>query len=90
MADANVNQEIKEALKEKKVIIGSRTVIKGMKRGSLHTVIYASNCPESVRKDIEYYTKAGFTPIKEFVGNSILLGELCGKPFNVLLIGIKK
>lgn len=87
---ANVNQEIKEAMKEKKIIIGSRTVMKGVKRGHINSVIYASNCPENMMKDIEYYSKSNFVAIKEFSGNSLQLGEVCGKPFNVLLVGIKK
>ena len=86
----SINQEIKEALKEKRVIIGSRTVMKGVKVGSLGSVIYASNCPESTKKDLEHYSQAGFIPVKKFEGNSVQLGELCGKPFNVLMLGIRK
>jgi len=87
---ANVNQEIKEAMKEKRIIIGSRTVMKGVKRGHINSVIYASNCPQETRKDLEYYSKSGFLGLKEFQGNSVQLGELCSKPFNVLLVGIRK
>jgi large subunit ribosomal protein L30e len=85
-----INQEIKEAIKEKKMMIGSRTVVKSVKKGLIHNVIYASNCPENTRKDMEYYSKNGFITVREFNGTSVQLGELCGKPFNVLLIGIKK
>jgi large subunit ribosomal protein L30e len=87
---AAVNQEIKEAMKEKKIVIGSRTVIKGVKKGHISSVVYASNCPQETRKDLEYYSKNGFLGLKEFGGNSVQLGELCGKPFNVLLVGIRK
>ena len=90
MAAANVNQEIKEAMKEKKILIGSRTVMKGVKRGHIDSVIYASNCPEETKKDLEYYSKSGFLGVKQFKGNSVQLGEICGKPFNVLLVGIRK
>jgi large subunit ribosomal protein L30e len=86
----NVSQEIKDAIKEKRIIIGSRTVIKGVKKGRISSVVYASNCPEGIRKDLEYYSKGGFMGLKEFMGNSVQLGELCGKPFNVLLVGIIK
>ncbi|MEM7816111.1 MAG: ribosomal L7Ae/L30e/S12e/Gadd45 family protein [Candidatus Aenigmatarchaeota archaeon] len=82
--------QIKEAEKEKKLVIGSRTVIKGIKRGIIHSVIYASNCPETIRKDLEYYAKNLFISIRQFEGNSLQLGEACGKPFSVLLVGIKK
>jgi len=87
---ATLNQEIKEAMKEKRIIIGSRTVIKGVKRGHINNVIYASNCPQETRKDLEYYSKNEFVAVKEFSGNSVQLVELCGKPFNVLLVGIRK
>lgn len=85
-----VNQEIKEALKEKKIVIGGRTVMKGVKRGHITSLIYASNCPESMMKDLQYYSQNSFVAIKEFGGNSLQLGEACGKPFNVLVVGIKK
>lgn len=87
---ANINQEIREAIKEKKILIGTRTVIKSVKSGAVTNVIYASNCPENTKKDLEYYSKNEFMSMRQFEGNSFQLGELCGKPFNVLLIGIKK
>ena len=87
---ANINQEIREAIKENKILIGTRTVIKSVKAGSVTNVIYASNCPENTRKDLEYYSKSDFLTIKQFEGNSFQLGELCGKPFNVLMVAIRK
>jgi large subunit ribosomal protein L30e len=87
---ASTTQEIKEAIKEKKIIIGSRTVMKGVKRGHVTSLIYASNCPEGMMKDLAYYSKSNFVAIKEFGGSSLQLGEACGKPFNVLVVGIKK
>jgi large subunit ribosomal protein L30e len=86
----NANQEIKEAIKEKRIVIGSRTVMKGVKRGHITSLIYASNCPEGMMKDIAYYSQNNFVAIKEFNGSSLQLGEACGKPFNVLMVGIKK
>ncbi len=86
----NINQEIRDAIKEGKMVIGTRTVMKGAKRGSVSSIIYASNCPENTKKDLQYYASGEFISVKEFKGSSFQLGELCGKPFNVLLIGIKK
>jgi len=85
-----LNQEIREALKEKRIIIGSRSVVKGVKRGYLKGVVAASNCPDSLKKDLDYYAANAFITIKEFKGSSVQLGELCGKPFSILLVGIKK
>ncbi len=86
----NVNQEIKEAMKEKRIVIGGRTVMKGVKRGHIASLIYAANCPESMMKDLVYYSQNSFVSIKEFGGSSLQLGEVCGKPFNVLVVGIRK
>jgi large subunit ribosomal protein L30e len=86
----SINQEIKDAVKDRKLVIGSRSVMKSVKRGVLDNVVFAENCPEITRKDLEYYEKGGFVKIKPFKGTSLQLGEICGKPFNVLLIGIKK
>jgi len=85
-----VNQEIREAIKEKKIVLGSRSVVKGVKRGFLKNVVAASNCPESLRKDLDYYAGNELIAIKDFKGSSAQLGELCGKPFSILLVGIKK
>ncbi len=84
------DQEIREAMKEKRLVIGSRSVMKGVKGGSVKNVVFASNCPENTKKDLEYYASGSFVAIKEFSGSSLQLGELCGKPFNILLVGIKK
>lgn len=85
-----VNQEIKDAAKEKRLVIGSRTVFKGLKKGNLKNVIYSSNCPDAVKEDLKYYTKVSGVKIEEFKGNSDKLGETCKKPFNILILGIKK
>lgn len=83
-------KEIKDAIKSGKIVIGTRTAIKCLKKGSLSLVIYASNCPEAARKDLDHYASVSKTEISGFEGNSVKLGEICGKPFNVLLIGVKK
>jgi large subunit ribosomal protein L30e len=84
------DQEIREAIKEKRIVIGTRSVMKGVKGGGVKNVFFASNCPESTKKDLEYYASGSFVTLMEFSGNSLQLGELCGKPFNILLVGIKK
>ncbi len=83
-------KEIKEAKKANKLIIGTRIVFKNLKQGKLSYVVYASNCPTETKKDLNNYSKISKIKIEEFKGNSVKLGETCGKPFNILLIGIKK
>ncbi|UCC91765.1 MAG: 50S ribosomal protein L30e [Candidatus Aenigmatarchaeota archaeon] len=85
-----VNKEIKEAMEEEKLIIGTKSVMKNIKRKDVKYVICSSNCTEEVIKDLNYYSKNFAVEIKKFKGNSRQLGEICGKPFNVMLLGIKK
>lgn len=85
-----MKKEIAKALKEGKLLIGSRSVLKGIKAGSVKEVFYAKNCPQGTLKDLEHYSEAAKMEVKEFPENSIRLGEICGKPFSVLLVGVKK
>ncbi len=82
-------QIIKEAVKGKKLLIGTRAVLKGMKNTSITTVVLASNCPEETRKDVKHYGDMSKAEIMEFRGDSSKLGEACGKPFKALVVGIK-
>lgn len=83
-------KEIKSAMKEKKLVMGSRSVFKNLKQNIIKSVICASNCPEDKYKDLEYYGKNFGIELKKFKGNSRQLGEICAKPFNIAVLGIKK
>ncbi len=86
----SVNEEVKDAMKGGKLVAGSRRVIKMIKTRDIRTAVYSSNVPEDVLKDLNYYSKNFGIEIKMFKGNSRQLGEFCGKPFNITLLGIKK
>lgn len=86
----SVDKEIKEAMKAKKIVIGSNSVLRGLRVGGLKSVILASNCPQAKLVDLERYSKISGAELNKFAGNSIQLGEICGKPFNVLLVGLRK
>jgi ribosomal protein L30E len=77
---------IKEAQGAGRLLIGSRSVAKGLKAGKVARVIFASNCPEQARKAAASQKAEAL----EFGGDSVRLGESCGKPFTVLMVGIKK
>jgi large subunit ribosomal protein L30e len=81
--------EIREALKSNNIIIGSKRTIKNLKLGKVKKVIIANNCPEKIRKDIEYYAKLSGIEVKEFDGTAKQLGITCGKPFSIAALAIK-
>ncbi len=86
----DIAKVIKDAHESGKLLIGSRSVVKGVRTGKVMHVVYASNCPEGYRKSIAMQAKSGKADVLEFKGDSVRLGETCGKPFTVLMIGIKK
>jgi ribosomal protein L30E len=83
-------KEIKEAIKTKKIFIGTRSVFRGIKQNKVKSVVYASNCPEDKVKDLNRYATISNIKLEKFDGNSAELGEFCGKPFSILMIGIEK
>ncbi len=85
-----IEKDLKEAIKVKKAVMGSNSVIRSLKSGVLKSIVYASNAPENSIKNLQYYSQLGNTTLEKFEGNSKQLGEICGKPFNILLVGLKK
>jgi large subunit ribosomal protein L30e len=85
-----LEREIRNAMKDKKALIGSRSVLKAAKAGMLGSLFYATNTPKSTLRDIRHYAEISKIDTQEYTGNSVQLGELCGKPFSILLLGITK
>lgn len=85
-----VNDDVKEAVKKGKILIGTKSVMRGLKRGEVGLVVYASNTPEGFRSDMERCAGISRAEVKGFNGDSSKLGGLCGKPFNILTVGIRK
>jgi large subunit ribosomal protein L30e len=81
--------ELRNALNEKKVIIGSKQSMKNLKLKNVKLVIVANNCPENIKKDIDYYSKLTGIKVEKFDGTAKQLGVLCGKPFSIAVLAIK-
>ena len=82
--------DIKQALKDKKTVIGTNSVIKNLKLGKLVRVYVTLNCPNTVKEDIERYSDLAKTEIVKLKISNDSLGTLCKKPFSVSLLGIMK
>jgi len=89
MAIADVTKMVKDAHDSGKLLIGSRSVARGLKSGKISHVVLASNCPEGCKKEV---ASAGGPKVDviESKSDSVRLGETCGKPFTVLMVGIVK
>jgi len=81
--------ELRNALKEKNIIIGSKQTVKYLKLKNVKIVVVANNCPENVKKDIEYYSKLTGIKVENFDGTAKQLGVFCGKPFSIAVLAVK-
>ncbi len=80
--------ELKKLLKTNKLILGTEKTQKILRLGTALKVFLSSNCPEQVRKDIEYYAKLVNVPIVQLKQPNDELGTLCKKPYPVSVISI--
>ncbi len=85
----DVDKAIAIAVKTGKVYFGANTAIKSAKTGRAKMIIIASNCPEEIRNDLEYYCKLSGTPLIVYKGTSTDLAMVCGKPFIVSALTIR-
>lgn len=73
----SLDRELKVALKTGKVIFGSKEVLKSISKGKGKLVIVASNCPELIKQQIEYYAKLSNIPVYRAPYTNQELGDMC-------------
>jgi large subunit ribosomal protein L30e len=86
----DVNKAIATTAKTGKVLFGASSALKSAKTRKAKLIIVASNCPKNIREDIEYYCKLSNVPVSIYKGNSLDLGAVCGKPFEVSALTVKE
>ncbi len=84
-----ITKLIKTKIKEKKIVIGYKEVMRLMKTSKPELVIIANDFPEEKKKIVEYNAKISKTEIKEYQKDCVSLGLLCGKPFPIGILAIK-
>jgi large subunit ribosomal protein L30e len=81
-------EELKEALKDKKAIIGTDRTLKNLKMNKVKKVYISSNCDENVKDDLKHYCKLYSIPLIELKENNEELGIVCKKPFAISVLSI--
>ncbi|RLI91110.1 MAG: 50S ribosomal protein L30e [Candidatus Altiarchaeales archaeon] len=84
----DLRDDISSVMKTGKVVIGSNRVIRTLLIGNPKLIILSSNCPDSIREEIVYYSRLSKIPYSIIKDDSTELGSICGKPFSVSAIGI--
>ena len=82
--------ELKKHVKEKKLIIGTKTVVKKLRVGKLSSIFVSSNCPKAVRDDITHYSTIAGTRVVELEVPNDELGVICKKSFSVSVAGVPR
>ena len=84
-----MTEELRNAINENRVVIGTKQAIKNLKLKNAKLIIVANNCPENIKRDIEYYSKLTGIKVENFDGTAKQLGIFCGKPFSIAVLAIK-
>ena len=86
--DNNLEREIKNAILEKTIIIGTNKTLKALDKKEMKQLVVANTCPADIVDKLNVYSKdLKITPAEISAKN---LGTLCRKPFSVCVLGLKK
>ncbi len=80
-------EDLKKALQENKVIIGTDRVLKRLRIGKIKKVFVASNCPQILREDIKHLAKLHKIEVAETKEDNEQLGVICKKQFSISVLG---
>ena len=86
----DIDKAIVTTVKTGKVLFGANDAISNAKARKAKLIIVASNCPQKIRGDIEYYCKLSNIPVTIYKGNRIDLGAVCGKLFRISALTIRE
>ncbi len=78
--------EVRVALKNDKVVIGTERVLKGVRAGSVAKVFLSSNAPDEVRDDILRYAETAKIPVVDLDVPNDELGVICKKKFHISVL----
>ncbi len=86
----DINKAIVTTVKTGKVLFGTKNAVNNARTRKAKLIILASNCPQKIRRDIEYYCKLSNIPVTIYKGTSIDLGAVCGKQFKISALTIRE
>jgi len=90
MAKEEITVEIKKSMEDKKLVLGTKRVIKELRLGKFKKVYVSSNCPKDVVADINKYGEGTGTEVVLLDFPSPELGVLCKKQFFISVAGLIK
>jgi large subunit ribosomal protein L30e len=86
----DIDKAIASAVKTGKVSFGANAAMLNAKTGKAKMIVLASNCPQDIKAQIEYYGKLSKVPVMTYKGASMDLANICGKMFIISALSIKE
>jgi large subunit ribosomal protein L30e len=80
----NVDRALRSSIRTGKVMLGSNKSIDAGLSGQAKLIIYAADCPQDVRMQLETVD----VPVYSYQGIGKDLGSACGKPFSVAALAV--
>ena len=81
---------IKDALVDKRLVIGYEATLKALKRSNLVEVFVASNLPKAKLEELKHLCEVGGVKFEQLKLNNEELGFLCKKQYLISTLGIRK
>ncbi|MGD6805337.1 MAG: 50S ribosomal protein L30e [Candidatus Bathyarchaeia archaeon] len=86
----DIDKALASAVKTGKVSFGSNLALQNAKTGKAKMIVLASNCPQDIKEQIEYYGEISKVPVITYKGTSMDLAEVCSKLFIISAMSIKE
>ncbi|MGE5556236.1 MAG: 50S ribosomal protein L30e [Methanocella sp.] len=86
----DMDKALASAVKTGKVSFGSNVALQNAKTGKAKMIVLASNCPQHIKEQIEYYGGISKVPVITYKGTSMDLAEVCSKLFIISAMSIKE
>ncbi len=83
-------EEITTNLKKGKLLLGTKSTLKAIRKSAVEKVFLASNCPDYIAEDIEHFCALENVEVETLNIACDELGILCKKPFLVSVVSILK
>ena len=82
------SNDIRLAVDTGEVALGAKQVMKSIERNLAKLIIIATGSKEDIANDIKYFANISEMKVEKFIGNSMELGSICGKPYSVSMLAI--
>jgi large subunit ribosomal protein L30e len=86
----DIDKALASAVKTGKVSFGANTALQNAKTGKAKMLVLATNCPQDIKEQIEYYGEISKVPVITYKGTSMDLAEVCNKLFIISAMSIRE